>query len=269
MDKEALIRTASTQAIDEIARVLRIEPTQNSVTPALKLAMGSDLMKAYKLSLYFGLEADRCFDQKAFFASCLLTAAANEAFLTLTCIQEEQAVMTTSIYRGLKKPSKTFRETIADLSLDKLIKISNELGWIPNDVVNPELLEAVIQDFPKLAETVYPNWNAAQVAQKVEAFRRAPGPEMLKVMQDMRNLVHATRWLKTGSLLDDTEFESNCKLAVIVGREVVLCFSLRSTRTFEANLQKLGKFEELPESVKARVRELLLSDIQGTTEEIV
>ena len=223
--------------------------------------MGSDLVKIYKLSVYYAVEADRCFEQGAFFASCLLTVAANEAFLALTCFQEQDSVKATAAFRGLYKPSKAFRDVIADFGLDKLIKVSNELSWIPTDVVNAQLLKAIVSDFPKLAKTVYPNWDQAKIDEKIEAFRNSPGAEMLKVMQDMRNLVHAPRWLKTGSILDDIEFEANCKLAVLAGREVVQCLSVRTTKAFDSALQKLSDFDQLPADVKSRVSDLLLRDL--------
>jgi hypothetical protein len=261
VEKHALIDAAGETAVNEVARVLGIAPTRESVRPAMELAMGSDLVKIYKLSVYYAVEADRCFEQGAFFASCLLTVAANEAFLALTCFQEQDAVRSTSPFRGLYKPSKTFREVIADFGLDKLIRVSNELGWIPPNVVNAELLEAIVTDFPKLAKTVYPNWDQAKIEDKVLAFRSSPGAELLKVLQDMRNLVHAPRWLKTGSILDDVEFEENCKLAVLAGREVVQCLSVRTTQAFDRALQQLCQFEQLPDDVKNRVSELLLRNI--------
>jgi hypothetical protein len=261
IEKQVLIDAASQEAISQVAHVLRIAPTRESVRPVMELAMGSDLVKVYKLSLYYAIEADRCFEQGAFFASCLLTAAANEAFLALTCFYEQNLVKTTSVFRGLHKPSKAFRDVIADCGLDRLIRISNELGWIPNDVVNAQLLEAIVTDFPKLARTVYPNWNQARIREKIGAFRGSPGAEMLKVMQDMRNLVHAPRWLKTGSILDDTEFEENCKLAVLAGREVVQCLSVRTTKALDQALKGLASFDHLPADVRGRVSDLMLRDI--------
>ena len=116
-EKQALIDAASETAIKEVARVLQIAPTRESVRPAMELAMGSELMKLYKLCVYFAVEADRFFEQKTFFASCLFTVAASEAFLALICFHEQDSVRSTKAFRGLNKQSKTFSDVIADFSL--------------------------------------------------------------------------------------------------------------------------------------------------------
>lgn len=85
-DKQAIVKGAGDKAIAEVARLLNITPTLNSVKPVMEMAMGSDQVKMYKLSLFYGVEADRCFEEGAVIASCLLTAAASEAFLTFTCM---------------------------------------------------------------------------------------------------------------------------------------------------------------------------------------
>ncbi len=266
LDKEAAIQQASAEAIKAVAATLKIEPTLASIKPALGYAMGLDVVTLYKISLQFGIEADQCFAHGAYFASCLLTAAGIEAFLTLMALQEEQAVSTTATYRGLKKPSKTYKDVVAEFTLDRLIKTSKELGWIPSHIVNQALLQAVTTDFPKFAETVYPKWTSHQVREKVDALAQDPGTEMLKVLQDMRNLVHAPRWLKHNSVLNEIEFEQNCKLAVLVGREIAQCISVRITQQFQTSLASLQSFESMPEQAKARVREMLLAGIEQMKE---
>lgn len=262
-DKDAMIKDAGYKAVQAVANALNIEPAVESITPVLEAAMGLDMVKLFKLSLYFGFEADGCFEKEAYFASCLLTAAAIETVLVLICLQEEDCVSGTKLYRKLKDkaPSMAFKDIIGEFNFDKTINLSWSLGWIEQDVVNPELLQAVIEDFPKLASTVYPKWATEDIEKKLKNLVADPGTEMLKVLQDMRNLVHGARWLKLNSVLDDAEFMANCKLAVLVGREIMQCLSIRIVRKFQSSLENLLPFHSMPEEQKQRVRELLMGSI--------
>jgi hypothetical protein len=58
--------------------------------------------------------------------------------------------------------------------------------------------------------------DSIELERKLEAIRKSPGNEMLRFSQDLRNLVHGPRWLRTASKFVEAEFQENWKLAMII-----------------------------------------------------
>lgn len=234
MDALGILNTAGENAIHQIAQVLQVPPTQEAVFPLMRAAMGADKLKIYDLALHCAQEADLCLRQGISFAGCLMSTAAVEAFLTLNCLYEQDAVEKTLVYRHGKKKSKAYRDTIADLTFDKLIKLSIELNWLSVHSLNPDVVTAIVEDFPQVAKTIYPKLTPLDIIGRCQAIRSTPGLEILELLRDLRNLIHPPRWLRTDTILDKEEFRLNCRLAMVISAESFNASRCASCRRFKA-----------------------------------
>jgi len=82
-----------------------------------------------KISLFYHREAERCANSRAYFAACILTGAALEAFLLSMCYVEDRAVRRTLTHK--KKKFRSKRNRFFEFNLYQLISIAGELKWIP------------------------------------------------------------------------------------------------------------------------------------------
>jgi hypothetical protein len=86
-----------------------------------------------KMSLFYHREAERCIGERAYFAACILTAAALEAILLSMCYVEDRAVRRAAAYK--QKRFKFARNRFLEFNLYQLIGIAAELKWIPSNEI--------------------------------------------------------------------------------------------------------------------------------------
>jgi hypothetical protein len=261
MDKDKELQQASNEANEKIAAILGISSDPVKTYPLMQSALGTKRMTLFTLAVFCAYEMERCLNGGAYLAGCLMGVSANETLLSLMAVLLEQKVVGTVVYHRSAK-EKTYELTISHWRFDKLIHLSEELHWIPNDIVNPDLLEALLKDFPVAAATVYPKMGSIELERKLEAIRKSPGNEMLRFSQDLRNLVHGPRWLRTASKFIEAEFQENWKLAMIISTEVAKCllarFGEESSRILEeAKTLLKGLGEEEIKVVRQSVLERL------------
>lgn len=117
------------------------------------------------MSLFYHREAERCASKRAYFAACILTAAALEAILLSMCYIEDRTVRRTAIYK--QKRFKSGRNRFLEFNLYQLIGIAAELKWIPPKEIRVNGRKTTLQ-------------------------------ELLHTVRNARNLIHPGVWAKEG-----------------------------------------------------------------------
>ncbi len=120
----------------------------------------------------FFQEAQRCYENRCYIASLILYRATLEALLLSMCFVYPEKVRKTQIYKNRKKIEKRKREQgrggrkrgiFLEFTLSELIKIAEELKWLP--------MKEQVEDLGE-----FKNW--------------------VKWLQMTRNLIHPALWLK-------------------------------------------------------------------------
>ena len=145
----------------------RLEPTkpERHYSAAMTPAFVDTPDRLAKISLFYQREAERCAENRAYFAACVLTGAALEALLLSMCYVDSRAVRRTAIYR--QKRFRSRRNRFFEFTLYHLIRIAAELKWIPSKEI---LLNG----------------------------RKTTLQELLHAARDTRNLIHSAAWAKEG-----------------------------------------------------------------------
>jgi hypothetical protein len=118
-----------------------------------------------KMSLFYHREAERCIGERAYFAACILTAAALEAILLSMCYVEDRAVRRAAAYK--QKRFKFARNRFLEFNLYQLIGIAAELKWIPSNEIRVNGRKTTLE-------------------------------ELLHTVRTTRNLIHPGVWAKEG-----------------------------------------------------------------------
>jgi len=121
-----------------------------------------------KMSLFYHREAERCADNRAYFAACIFTGAALEALLLSMCYVEDRAVRRTPTYK--QKRFRSRRNKFFEFNLYQLISIAGELKWIPAKEIGLNGRKTTLQ-------------------------------ELLHAARDTRNTIHPAVWAKEGGPL--------------------------------------------------------------------
>ncbi len=115
--------------------------------------------------MFYHREAERCADNRAYFAACILTGAALEALLLSMCYIEDRAVRRTPTYK--QKRFRFKRNRFSEFSLYQPINIAAELKWIPAKEIRLKGRETTLQ-------------------------------KLLHAARDRRNTIHPYAWVKEG-----------------------------------------------------------------------
>jgi hypothetical protein len=242
---------------NRLGMVLGIERSDELLLRMFTAAVGDRGLDLYRAAIFYANQADICRSSGSFFAADLMIASAIEALLTffaLICVGDVQKSIA---YRGFSK-GKTFEERLFHATFDKFIALAIELEWVPSDVVDTEILKASIQDFPVALAGLFPRLSPEERAKKAEAFALQPGIEMLRILQDLRNLIHPSRCARLGVEIHTPHFEHDCKFVFVVSFQVMVCLFTAITRRSE---KQLSDFENLPQEMK--------SALKGFAEELV
>jgi hypothetical protein len=118
-----------------------------------------------KISLFYHSEAERCANNRAYFAACILTGAALEALLLSMCYVEDRSVRRTPTHK--KKKFRSKRNRFFEFNLYQLISIAGELKWIPGKEIRLNGRKTTLE-------------------------------ELLHAARQTRNMIHAAVWAKEG-----------------------------------------------------------------------
>jgi len=94
-----------------------------------------DKERLLDVGIKFKKEADNCFESGHYLASIVLYGAVLEALLLRMCFIYPKKVRRTEHYKRVKSMKKNIRKQgfFLEFSLNDLIKIGEDLGWLPTD----------------------------------------------------------------------------------------------------------------------------------------
>ncbi len=225
----------------QIGDFIGVELTPELTVQLYEAAMGVEGMELFRVITFYAFESDRCRQSNAYFSACLMLASAIEGLLATLCLFSEQQVEQTTIYKSIKeKEGDNYRKKILDTTLEKYIQLAEQLSWVPSDVIASDLFSAAVQDFPAVSRNLFPKDSEAKLSAKLEEFKVKPGIEMLRLLQHMRNLVHANRWPRLGITIASPEFESDCKFVYSIACQVMYCLFNEFSRKSQDSISKIS-----------------------------
>jgi len=125
-----------------------------------------DMEYLIKIKDLFLEEIEKCLQNGCYIAGLIMCGALLETCLLAICFCYPEKVRKTKIYKDIKKRFKEKRGLFFKLNLSQLIKIANELKWLP--------LKEEIDDLGTFED-------------------------FIRFVQEVRNLVHPARWMKPSS----------------------------------------------------------------------
>jgi len=129
-----------------------------------------DIEYLLKITNRYREEAKKCFENRCYLTSFIAWGAALEGVLLAMCFCYSERVRKTKVYGKYKNKTKKKKNLFLELSLNDLLKIADELKWIP--------FQEKIEDVGIVKDWVY--W-----------------------VKQTRNLVHPAKWLKQDRYFDD------------------------------------------------------------------
>lgn len=231
-DHESIIRDGL-GVIDPIFRRLFGKSVETKdVTDLLRTIMDPTQLVIYDLALQCETEMLRCNDAGAYFAGCLMGAAMNEALLSLMSLFYAKEVQGTQQYSWSTRKGKrgAFEEVVGFWKLDQLIKVAEELRWIPNDVVAPQFVMPLSNVYRELSSAADPSLSRAEMDKGAASFKSAPGLAMLRMVQELRNSIHPGIWIRSGNVLNGFHVDGWCRIAIHVSGEIRNCLIRRITQ---------------------------------------
>jgi hypothetical protein len=223
----------------QIGELIGVDLTPELAVRLYEAAMGVEGMELYRVITFYAFESDRCRQSNAYFSACLMLSSAVEGLLATLCLFSEQQVEQTAIYKSIVEGDK-YKEKILNATFEKYIQFAAKFGWVPSDVIAPDLLIAAVQDFPTVSRNLFPKLSEEALSAKLEAFKVEPGIEMLRFLQHMRNLVHANRWPRLGITIASPEFESDCKFVYVIAYQVMDCLFNAFSRKSRSSISKIS-----------------------------
>jgi hypothetical protein len=272
MDKQRNIEQASQDIVRSLQNILPGNPEE--IIRAMRRLMDPRELQMFDLGLFCEQETIRAQKAEAHLAACLMGAAMNEALLALMCLKYEPEVGATRqfMYSTRKKP-RPFRDVIADWSLEQFIKVAEELEWIPAGIVSQDIKIALAEGFRELMPVTHPEMTEEAITQGAESFFVFPGTAMLRMTQDLRNAIHAGKWLRSKRTFVAENFAEWCHLATILSGEIRMCLlhlvMERDSKVAADKMLKLAKkLDELPPEYKLlfedQVRKLIKAETAKT-----
>jgi hypothetical protein len=259
------IEEASQKAMQAMQQLVQAEPEE--LIRAMRQLMDAQQLRMFDLGLLCEGETIKAQAAGAHLAACLMGAAMNEAILALMCLKYEPEVMATKQFNySIRKKSRPFREVIADWHFEQFIRVAEECEWIPREIVNEDIKLALAEGFKELMPITHPEMTQADITRGAESFYTYPGTAMLRTAQNLRNAIHAGRWMKSKSPLIVEHFTEWCRLATHLCGEIRLCLlkriADRDLKTAEEQMKRLStKLENLPPKYRALLEEQLRAQL--------
>lgn len=269
IDKQAEMTRAASEARALVSEVFPSESDAIGVDALLRSIMDSKQLAVFDLALRCETEMYKCEQAGAYLSGCLMGAAMNEACLSLLCLSYKDDVKNTHHYRNAKL-RETYEAMIGQWKFEHLIRVAKELDWMPNEVVDPITAAALLDAYLELMPVSYPKITQAELEVGAAEFESAPGIAMLRLIQELRNSIHSGSWIRGERRLDETHFDTWCRIAIRVSGEtrncLLHCLTEKNVATARAGIADLeSKVAEMKDTFRrlgenpAKVDELLNS----------
>jgi hypothetical protein len=245
VDKQRNIEQASQAIVRSLQSIVPGSPEE--IIQAMRRFMDPRELQMFDLGLFCEQETIRAQKAEAHLAACLMGAAMNEALLALMCLKYEPEVGATRqfTYSTRKKP-RPFRDVIADWSLEQFIKVAEELEWIPAGIVSQDIKVALAEGFRELMSITHPEMTEEAITQGAASFFVFPGTAMLRMTQDLRNAIHAGKWLRSKRPFVGEHFADWCHWATILSGEIRMCLlHLVVERDLKVAADKMSKLAKM------------------------
>jgi len=240
---------------NQFSELLEMDLSVESMVQLYFAGLGKIRADLYLTTLFYGREGDRCREAGAYFSACLMTSSAIESLLAVLCLTSQEDVERIPAYKKFRGEG-SYEERVLNADFQSYIDVASELGWIPSDFVSSELLDAAIKDFPLMAANLFPTLSEENRRQQLEAFKKNPGIEMLRLLQHMRNLVHGARWVRLRIRIETRSMEADSKFIYVIAFQVMYCLIQTFTNIATAGIEKATALKgALPPEVWKVVRE--------------
>jgi hypothetical protein len=246
--KREEILDKSERAISMVSNVLPSGTSKESMTQLMRSAMDKKQLLLYDLATFCELEMVRCSESKSYFAGCLMGAAMIEALLMLLCLMfQDDVVLTRQYFHSTqKKKDRNYKEVVEGWTLQQLIAVSEQLGWIPKEIVDNSFTEVLSESFKELMGMTHPEMSKEEVEHRALALRENPGLAMLGLTQELRNSIHGGRWVRGKTAFDPKAFEVWCHFGIHLCAEMRDClFSHMFSKKLDAAEKGFRKLDEL------------------------
>jgi len=258
-DKLREIEGASQEVLRAVQQVVEAEPEE--LIRMMRQCMDAQQLRMFDLALLCEAETIKAQGAGAHLAACLMGAAMNEAVLALMCLKYEPEVVATKqfVYSTRKKP-REFRDVISDWRFEQFITVAEECDWIPREIVSEDIKMALAEGYKELMPVTHPEMTQPEIARGAESFYSYPGTAMLRTAQNLRNAIHAGRWMKSRSPLIVEDFTQWCQLATHLCGEIRLCLLKRvvdrDLKTAHEQMKRLSTtLDKLPPEFRALFQE--------------
>lgn len=258
-DKQKQIEQASQGIVRNLRGILPTSPEE--ITKAMRRCMDPKQLQMFDLAHFCEQETIRAQGAKAHLAACLMGAAMNEALLALMCLKYEAEVVATKQFKNsTRKKSRPFRDVIADWSFEQFINVAEELAWIPSAIVSQDIKAALAGGFRELMPITHPEMTQEAITRGAELFFVYPGTAMLRMTQNLRNAIHAGKWMRSKRSFVAEHFSEWCQLATILSGEIRLCLlhliMVRDSKVANEKMSELAKMlDKLPPQYRLLVKQ--------------
>ena len=263
VDKQKDIEQATQDIVRNLQCILPTSPEE--ITKAMRQCMDAIELRMFDLAHFCEQETIRSQKAEAHLAACLMGAAMNEALLALMCLQYESDVTTTTQFRySTRKKPRPFRDVIADWKLEQFIKVAEEREWISAGIVSEEIKIALAEGFRELMPITHPEMTEEAIMRGAESFFVYPGTAMLRMTQDLRNAIHAGKWMRSKSPFVAEHFTQWCHFATHLSGEIRMCLlHLIMKRNSKVATEKMLELSEMLDKLPPAYRALFEEQVRA------
>ena len=243
-DISSIIKAYETKGRALIGTVLSPSANFTEVSAAFQGLLPEPARALEELCKFYEAEMIRCRDGGAYFSGCLAGAAMIESFLLLFCFLEKNTVIASAKFPRSSRENKPYEEVASHWTLKELIPIAEELKWIGPEVVERDLVTALVDGYKEMLPTAIPNLSEEELNSVLQSLERHPDTALLVLMQSMRNLVHGGRCVRLRRRLWSEDFSDWAKLVMVLTVEVRDCLILRLGKAYEQYVRALAESPE-------------------------
>jgi hypothetical protein len=234
-DKISYMTELQQQILQQVNNAFGMNIKSLDELAGFKKLLPEEVLKLQDLCLFLEGEFLKCDKAKAYFSGCISGAAMIEAFLLMLCWLNKDEVVGTAIYRKHAK-TKQFDAAWGSLSLESLIEIAETLKWIPPDLVKTDLSTAIALSYEEIASSK--GLDTETIASGKQALLLHPATALFGLMRDLRNCLHAGRWIRQKKAFNPDPFDEWSHLGVILIGEIRDCLVVKVTRDIQARFTK-------------------------------
>jgi hypothetical protein len=195
VDKLKAIEDSGQEVMASIGGLIALTPEE--ILRGMRHVMDPKELQMFDLADFCEGETIKAQNANAHFAACLMGAAMNEAILAFMCLRFESDVRATKQFGySTRKRPREFREVVGDWSFEQFISVAEQLEWIPAHIVDEPYKDVLAEGFRELMPVTHPEMSSEEIEAGASSFYKFPGTAMLRMTQELRNAVHAGRWLR-------------------------------------------------------------------------